>query len=503
MNKNMILVFVFSIILSSGLIMAEDNCSEEYYNYTLQPDSFSVGYANYRDATYDSSDNTIWTLNDVTAGGRYENNTNAGIIWFQDRQFINCQGIADDPRDDTMWLLCEQIVDLDPSREYNNTLTWQLVHFDKSTNVLSQFRVDEHGIIRPQSLVFDPTDNSFWVHDYDFYGRWVYHFDSEGNNLSDGFYLSHIYYSMAFDPRDNTFWMARGHGDNMIHFDKSGNALSPNTYSEGAFSIAECDNAVGLAFDTSDNSFWCLQENTGQDWFYHFARLEEPCTDNDNDGYKTEGGLCGPIDCNDNNPNINPGEYDSNCNNIDDNCNILIDEAYVNTPTTCGIGECLGNSGELSCFLGVEVDTCNPFEGAITETCNGLDDDCEGNIDNSLTFLDYFLDNDVDFYGNPFIFENACSQPISYVLDNTDCDDDNQNINPGMNEICGNGIDDNCNDEIDEECAVCGNGICEGYTLGKDCSTCPSDCLKKRNSCCGNLICEKGENVRKCPVDCE
>ena len=51
------------------------------------------------------------------------------------------------------------------------------------------------------------------------------------------------------------------------------------------------------------------------------SAVEAECTDNDNDLYSVEGGVCGPVDCNDNSPQINPDAvenpfdlYDSNCN---------------------------------------------------------------------------------------------------------------------------------------------------------------------------------------------
>lgn len=55
------------------------------------------------------------------------------------------------------------------------------------------------------------------------------------------------------------------------------------------------------------------------------------CTDSDEDTYSVEGGGCGPIDCNDNNGAIHPLKIET-CNQIDDNCNGTIDEGNVCGP---------------------------------------------------------------------------------------------------------------------------------------------------------------------------
>jgi hypothetical protein len=70
----------------------------------------------------------------------------------------------------------------------------------------------------------------------------------------------------------------------------------------------------------------------------------------------------------------------------------------------------------------------------------------------------YYLDNDLDGYGYQTAVVLCTSQPpAGYSIDNTDCNDDNASIHPNALEICGNGIDDNCNGKIDENCTVCQN----------------------------------------------
>lgn len=61
----------------------------------------------------------------------------------------------------------------------------------------------------------------------------------------------------------------------------------------------------------------------------------------------------------------------------------------------------------------------------------------------------YYQDLDNDTYGNPNVTIISVTQPVGYVTNSLDCNDTNNQIYPGANEIC-NQIDDDCDTHIDE-----------------------------------------------------
>jgi hypothetical protein len=83
-----------------------------------------------------------------------------------------------------------------------------------------------------------------------------------------------------------------------------------------------------------------------------------------------------------------------------------------------------------------------------------LDNDCANSADEGLKTT-YYLDADSDSYGDVFNDIDACSLPADYVLDNTDCDDSDEDVNPGTVENCVNSIDDDCDGFVDFDDSTC------------------------------------------------
>ncbi len=149
-------------------------------------------------------------------------------------------------------------------------------------------------------------------------------------------------------------------------------------------------------------------------------------------------------DCNDLRPDIYPGAEEV-CDGVDNNCDTEVDEGCA----SCTDADQDGFYAQSGCTTAVDCDDSNPAINPIaTEVCDGIDNDCDGGVDN----LD---DLDGDGY-------TVCD----------DCDDSIFDVNPGASETC-DGLDNDCDNVIDEELPECdldGDGLSadEEVTYGTD-----------------------------------
>ena len=83
------------------------------------------------------------------------------------------------------------------------------------------------------------------------------------------------------------------------------------------------------------------------------------------------------------------------------------------------------------------------------EICDGVDNNCDGQADEGALST-FYADGDGDGFGNPNLTKEACEAGEGFVEFGTDCDDTSSAQYPGAEEVC-DGLDNDCNDEIDEE----------------------------------------------------
>ena len=173
-------------------------------------------------------------------------------------------------------------------------------------------------------------------------------------------------------------------------------------------------------------------------------------------------------DCNDNNASINPNATEI-CDGLDNNCNNQTDEGVTTTYYFDSDGDGFGgNVSTQACSAPsgyvANSNDCNDNNASInpnaTEICDGLDNNCNNQTDEGVTNT-YYLDSDGDGFGSNTSIQD-CSAPSGYVANNNDCNDNNASINPSSTEVCGDNIDNNCNNQTDEGCTL---EPCDGTAL--------------------------------------
>jgi hypothetical protein len=164
-----------------------------------------------------------------------------------------------------------------------------------------------------------------------------------------------------------------------------------------------------------------------------------------------------------------PGEEGADCDGEDQDCDGAADEDFVSRPTTCGEGVCVSD-GRTVCIDGVEEDDCTPGEGAEQDaTCDGLDDDCDGEIDE-------------DFEGEPV----RCGTGVCEAEGRTVC------VEGELVERCaaGDPVDDDTNcDGIDGDC----DGFADEGFVGRRTTCGDGACAAE-----GEIICVDGERQDTC-----
>ena len=84
------------------------------------------------------------------------------------------------------------------------------------------------------------------------------------------------------------------------------------------------------------------------------------------------------------------------------------------------------------------------------ETCNAVDDDCDGATDeDAIEAPAWFPDGDEDGHGASSAATYACMAPAGLIASHDDCDDTDTNVSPEGTEVCGGG-DEDCDGEVDE-----------------------------------------------------
>ena len=167
--------------------------------------------------------------------------------------------------------------------------------------------------------------------------------------------------------------------------------------------------------------------------------------DVDGDGFSPDNEDPLQVDCNDNDPTINPGAADV-CDGVDNDCDGATDEGldedndgfFENSEALCSSGNDCDDSD----------DSVNPNAD---EVCDSTDHDCDGDPTNGLTENPYYPDADGDGYGAGDADPNCDATPPDGFADNDlDCEDDDALVNPGATELC-NAVDDDCDGDIDSE----------------------------------------------------
>ncbi len=185
------------------------------------------------------------------------------------------------------------------------------------------------------------------------------------------------------------------------------------------------------------------------------------------DGFVADAG-----DCDDSRADVAPGAPER-CDGVDNDCDEALDEPdAVDAPAWYADADVDG-AGDAAVSVRAcakpdgYVDTADDCDDtrldvgpAAPEKCDGADNDCDTVIDepDAIDAPVWYADADLDGFGDPAAPRRACVQPGGYLSDNTDCDDAAAAVNPAVDDDGCDGIDNDCDAEIDNDATALGEG---------------------------------------------
>ncbi len=197
--------------------------------------------------------------------------------------------------------------------------------------------------------------------------------------------------------------------------------------------------------------------------------------DRDEDGYgdpDSPGDGCAPPtaavgnadDCDDADPAVSPDATET-CDGADQDCDGAVDEGAFDVgwyPDADGDGY---GTGDVPSICGGAAGAapvggdCDDADGTVhpaaEETCDGVDQDCDEAIDEDpIDGVTWYSDADEDGFGAGDA-TTSCTPDAGGVLVGGDCDDADDEVYPGAEEIC-DGVDEDCDGAVDGPYAVPG-----------------------------------------------
>ncbi len=168
-------------------------------------------------------------------------------------------------------------------------------------------------------------------------------------------------------------------------------------------------------------------------------------------------------DCDDDDATTYPSAPET-CDGIDQDCDDAIDDDAVDLLTWYADRDLDGYGAGVAtaaCDAPAEHvdngDDCDDTSAGInpgaTETCSGIDEDCDTLLDaddpDMTGLATWYLDADGDDHGARTTSVESCARPTGYALDPDDCDDADATAYPGADETC-DGVDEDCDTVVDD-----------------------------------------------------